>query len=138
MSISAGLPHDRVAVRLAPSAIAGIGVFAGMDIRQGTNVFPNDDREIRWIAKDELDRAQPSDFHRALYHDFAIRDGGRLGCPPSFDRLTVGWYVNEPAAGDEPNLRASADYCLIAARDIRAGEELTVRYDSFSDISQIP
>ena len=69
----------------------------------------------------------------AIMENTRSRRDGKLGCPANFNLLTVGWYVNEPAEGDEPNLQASADFSLVASRDIIAGEELTARYKTFSD-----
>lgn len=125
------LPHEGVAVRLAPSPIHGIGVFAQQPIAAGTNVFANDEREILWVESDRLAQLPLEPWQRAFYHDFALRRGSTLGCPASFDQLTVGWYCNEPTEGQEANLTPSSDFDLIAARDIAAGEELTVRYAAF-------
>lgn len=125
------LPHERVHVRLGCSAIHGVGVFAGEDIAAGTNVFATDTLPMRWIDEAELARLPMSDFHRRFYRDFAVRRGDRLGCPADFNLLTVGWYVNQPAEGQLPNLVPSPDFDLIAARDIRRGEELTLDYASF-------
>ena len=127
------LPHDQVLVRLGCSPIHGIGVFALQDIKAGTNVFATDERDITWVAADDLQNLE--DFQRALYRDFAIRRGNEFGCPESFNLLTVGWYVNEPSAGEAPNLVATPAFDLIAARNITRGEELTIRYSSFSDAS---
>ena len=129
--MSAALPHEGVLVRLGISKIHGIGVFAGRRIAAGTNVFANDQREICWVSADLLRDPLLHPFQRSFYHDFAIRRGDKLGCPSNFNLLTVGWYVNEPLAGDEPNLKASRGFDLVAARDIEAGEELTMRYSSF-------
>src|SRR5437762_1134312 len=63
-------PHTNAFTRLAPSGIAGIGVFAIRDIPQGTNIFPNDKLGIRWIdhaAIDDVDEASAE-----LYAEFAI------------------------------------------------------------------
>ena len=84
-----------------------------------------------WVEAAQL--AALSDAERSLYLDFGIRRGSLIGCPASFNLLSVGWYVNEPAPSDAPNLRASEDYEMIATRDIAVGEELTVRYASFSE-----
>jgi hypothetical protein len=72
-----------------------------------------------------------NDFQRSLYRDFAIRRGDLLGCPSNFNLLTVGWYVNEPRSGDAPNLTSTAEFDLLAIRDIDPGEELTISYSSF-------
>ena len=126
------LPHAKVLARLGISSIHGIGVFAGQDIASGTVVFVNDSLEIRWVNTREVDASLPTPFHQSLYDDFAVRRGELLGTPESFDVLTVGWYVNEPNAGSEPNLRVSDDLNFIAARDIKRGEELTIVYADFS------
>jgi hypothetical protein len=127
------LPHDGVFVRLAISGIHGIGVFAQQPIRAGTNVFSNDQREITWVSSSLLTDPSLAAFQRRFYEDFAIRRGNHLGCPANFNLLTVGWYVNEPPDGVEPNLLPSDSLDLIACRDIEAGEELTVRYSSFDE-----
>ncbi len=126
------LPHERVWARIGRSRIHGVGAVAIRPIPAGTNVFENDQRQIRWVAAADVAALPEDSPERRFYTDFGIRDGDRIGCPASFDLLSVGWYVNEPAPGDEPNLRASAGYELFAARDIAAGEELTVRYATFS------
>jgi hypothetical protein len=131
--IAKPLPHDGVLVRLGISSIHGIGVFAQQPIRAGTNVFSNDQREITWVPSSLLtDQSLPA-FQRRFYEDFAIRRGNELGCPANFNLLTVGWYVNEPPDGVEPNLFPGVSLDLIACRDIEAGEELTISYSSFGD-----
>ena len=119
-------------MRLGRSGIHGIGVFACEKIAAGTNVFASDQREIRWVPAGILKDPSIEEFQRAFYEDFAIRHGDQLGCPSNFNLLTAGWYVNEPAADLRPNLTASENFDLIAIRDIEPGEELTVRYSSFS------
>ena len=126
------LPHVGVLARLGVSSIHGIGVFAGKNIAEGTLVFENDQRPLRWVDKAAVDESVPSPFEQALYDDFAIRRDGQLGTPESFDVLSVGWYVNEPAAGTLPNLRAGPETTFFAARDIQCGEEQTITYADFS------
>jgi SET domain-containing protein len=126
-------PHENVRVRLGRSEIHGIGVFACQPIEAGTNVFANDQSEISWVSASLLDDPSLDDFQRALYRDFAIRSGDVLGCPSNFNLLTVGWYVNEPREGEEPNLTSTVEFDLVALRDIEPGEELTIRYSSFAD-----
>ena len=125
------LPHEQVLVRLGRSEIHGIGVFACIAIEAGTNVFATDQRPISWVSSDLLEDPMLEDYQRAFYCDFAIRRDGLLGCPANFNLLTVGWYVNEPRPGDEPNLTCNAGFDLIALRDISPGEELTIRYSDF-------
>lgn len=125
------LPHEGVFVRLGVSPIHGIGVFAQQPIEAGTNVFSNDTREISWLPNSLLADQSLLPFQRRLYEDFAIRRADELGCPANFNLLTVGWYLNEPTEGMEPNLVPAENFDLIALGDIQAGEELTVRYASF-------
>ena len=127
------LPHEGVHVRLGRSEIHGIGVFACEMITAGTNVFATDQREIHWVPASILEDQSLNNFQRAFYRDFAIRRGNKLGCPSNFNLLSVGWYVNEPPPGTEPNLTATKTFDLVAIRDIQLGEELTVRYSSFSE-----
>jgi hypothetical protein len=125
------LPHDGVWARLGVSSRHGVGVFAIVPIPQGTDVFGNDLGDIIWIESSEVERLDSSE-HRRLYHDFAIQSGTLLGCPVNFNQLSVGWYVNEPTAGEEANMKIGADFAMIADRDIAAGEELTITYATFS------
>jgi hypothetical protein len=131
-SAGPSLPHHNVLARLGVSDIHGVGVFAACPIPAGTNVFPADQAEIVWVPATMIDDPALSDFERSLYRDFAIRRGAELGCPVNFSLLTVGWYVNEPRPGEPPNLEPTEQFDLVAARDIEAGEELTVLYSSFS------
>ncbi len=127
------LPHDAVYVRLGPSAIHGIGVFAIKPIPQGTNIFASDQVDLVWVDRAALDQAGLSPAERKLYHDFGVAEAGRIGCPVNFNNLTPGWYLNEPSAGSTPNVKVGPGLVFAAARDIAEGEELTVRYTEFSD-----
>lgn len=126
------LPHDGVWCRLGPSALHGIGVFAMIPIPKGVDVFANDAGDTTWIEAAEIATLPASSAQRQLYADFAIQRGTLLGCPPNFNRLSVGWYVNEPGRGGESNLEVAEDYAMVTRRDISAGEELTIVYATFS------
>jgi SET domain len=129
--VERSLPHEGVFVRLGVSAIHGIGVFALQPIKAGTNVFANDRREIVWVPNSALEDEAVPQYLRELYRDFAIRRGAELGCPANFNLLSVGWYLNQPALGQPPNVTANPEFDLVAIRDIEAGEELTLDYSSF-------
>jgi hypothetical protein len=115
------------------SAIDGIGVFAIRPIPAGTDIFANDAVPLVWVDSAELDRSGLSEAERALYHDFGIRRGERIGCPANFNNLTPGWYLNQPPPGSRANVAADASFAFTACRDIAEGEELTIDYDGFSD-----
>lgn len=128
-----GLPHQYVYTRLRPSPIHGIGVFALRSIREGTHLFPDDNSEMVWIGRNRL-RGVPKAIRR-LYDDFAVLKKGRYGCPKTFNDLTMAWYLNEPKKGDRPNVRCDPEtYEFYALRNIRSGEELTVDYETFSEM----
>jgi hypothetical protein len=133
MSMNAKLPHEGVYVRLGLSPVHGIGVFAIRPIPQGTDIFANDSVPLVWVSKAELARADLTPAERALYHDFGINRGDRIGCPANFHNLTPGWYLNQPAAGAMANVRSDPQLRFFALRDIAEGEELCIDYAGFSD-----
>jgi len=131
--MASGLPHEGVYARLGVSRVEGIGVFAIRPIPEGTDIFPSDRQPIVWVSLADLERAGLSATEALFYRDFGIRRGNRIGCPQSFGNLTASWYLNEPPDGAAPNVRAAADFSLIASRDIAEGEELLIDYASFSE-----
>jgi len=131
--MSAELPHDRVYVRLGLSRVHGIGVFAIRPIPEGTDLFANDRVELVWVDRAILDASGLTPAERRFYDDFGIARGDRIGCPVNFHNLTPGWYLNEPAPGEPPNVRVDAELNFFADRDIAEGEERTVRYADFSE-----
>lgn len=127
------LPHEQVYVRLAPSKVHGIGVFAIRPIPEGTNIFANDRVQLVWVEADALQRSALSEEQKRLYRDFGIKRGSRTGCPVNFNNLTPGWYLNEPPDGEEASVRVDEQLSFFAARDIEQGEELSVVYSDFSE-----
>jgi SET domain-containing protein len=122
------LPHYRVLTRLRPSKRHGVGVFAIRNIRKGTKLFSDDLEEMMWVEKSKVKRL-PNEV-RKLYEDFAVLKDGRFGCPRNFNRLTMSWYMNDSR---HPNVRCLEGYDFEALRYIKAGEELTVNYSTYSD-----
>jgi FRG domain/SET domain len=129
-------PDEAVYARLRPSKVdkRGVGVFAVTSIRKGQVLFRGDNDEMVWIEKRHIPR-RPSAI-RKLYKDFAVikTDAAdkktRYGCPLSFNRLTVSWYLNH---SPRPNTRCDENYHFIALRDIAPGEELTADYSTYSE-----
>lgn len=129
-------PHQDVYTRLRPSVVhkGGVGVFALKDIKAGTELFPDDSDDMYWIAKNSLEIEEKQICK--LYDDFAVfkRDRQLYGCPTSFNRLTVSWYLNHPADGGQPNVRCDKrTYSFFTIRPVKEGEELTVEYETYSD-----
>ncbi len=124
------LPDTWCFTRLRPSHIHGVGVFAIRNIAKGTNIFKDDQSEMIWIDGEVV--LTKSGEIRKLYEDFCVQRGGKYGCPKGFNNLTLGWYINEPPKDQKPNVVCDDEYDFFAARDIRAGEELTVDYSTYS------
>jgi uncharacterized protein len=121
-------PHDGVYARIGPSRIHGVGAIAVRRIPKGAMVFRGEDERAVWVARSAVKKL-PAEL-RALYEDFGMVDGTRLGVPANLNRLSVGWYVNH---SDEPNVAAGEDGRFRALRRIDAGEELTADYRTFCD-----
>ena len=91
-------------------------------------LFPDDNDEMRWVEETSLP-TRPKEI-RKLYDDFGIIRKGRYGCPVTFNRLTMSWYLN---CSKRPNVRCDEYDDFFALRDIRPGEELTVDYWTYSE-----
>lgn len=122
------LPHQRVFVRLRPSKVhaGGVGVFAIRPIPRGTNLFSGEPEDIVWISASSLPKSGPL---RKLYDDFGVIRDGYYAIPRTFNSLTPGWYLNDSL---RPNVKCDENLDFIAIRDIRAGEELTTDYSTYS------
>ena len=124
------LPHNGVYVRLKPSKIHGVGVFAIRNIKKGTDLFPYGYREkILWIDKKQISGLRGE--VRELYDYLAISMGDKLGLPVNFSQIIIPWYMNHSF---KPNAFVDQDYRAIAARNIKKGEEITLNYTTFTDM----
>lgn len=121
-------PDFQVYVRLKPSSIHGIGVFAIQDIPANTPVFYGDDENLIWIEESYV-LGCSCEIQR-LYKDFCVMKSGKYGCPKNFNALTPAWYLNH---SETPNVVIDKDYRFFSSQDIRTNEELTVNYSTFSE-----
>jgi SET domain-containing protein len=121
-------PHDGVYARIGTSRTHGVGVRAVRDIPAGTLVFHGESERVAWVSRAAVRRLPKA--IRALYEDFGMVWGERIGVPPSLNMLSVGWYVNH---SDRPNVEAGDDARFRTRRRIRKGEELTADYRTFVD-----
>jgi len=124
----AKLPHFSVFVRLKPSRLHGIGVFAIRDIPKETYVFRGDGDEMVWVKASVTKRLDKE--VKKLYRDFCVLRDGNYGCPRNFNLLTPAWYINHSA---KPNLAADENLDFYSTRRIKTGEELTLSYKRHSD-----
>ena len=102
----------------------GIGVFAVHDIKAGTflRLFGDDEHpeENRMLQKEVV----PD-----LFRQYCIDRGPELACPDDFGRMPIGWYLNHsqiPSA-------AHTNWEYYATRDIAAGDEITIDYNTFEE-----
>ena len=117
----------KVATKIGPSVIEGLGLFADQPIAPGTRV---------WVFEPDVDRCMPTSVlhgagaqQRAFLETYAWREGDMLFLCCDDMR-----FLNHSPS---PNLVAIRDgsaplgVALVAARDIRAGEELTGDYSAY-------
>lgn len=123
------LPHQHVYARLRVSPGKGVGVFAIRDIPRGTNPFVGDATGTRRVPAAVVDAIGDAELRR-LYLDFCPLVDGHYLAPSSFNGMPVSWYMNH---SDHPNVACDPEVNFVAARLIRAGEELSVDYRTFSD-----
>ena len=127
-------PHQNVWTRLKRSSTNGVGVFAIVDIPIGTYVFEGDKSEMCWFSEDDLALSSRPKAVQDLYYDFCvIKTKGKqklYGCPDSFNNMPISWYLNN---SDNPNMACNDDYDFYTIRDVKAGEELTSQYDTYSE-----
>ena len=122
-------PHYNAYTRLAPSKIAGIGVFAIRDIPKNKKVFAGETSKLVWYSKKEVEKLDPE--IQRLYEDFCILEGDKYGAPDNFNNLSIGWFLNHNPRN--PNIRCNRDCEYVSLRPIKKGEELSVDYQTFAD-----
>jgi SET domain-containing protein len=105
---------DEFSFVLNVSPIHGIGVFATHGILKGTKL------ELFWERGRSLQKV-PRTFLK-----YCIKDGKQYACANNFGRMSVGWYLNHSKT---PNA-FHKKYIYFAERNIRAGEEILIDYDT--------
>lgn len=123
----------RVYLRLMPSPISGVGVFAIRDIPAGVDPFGEDDTDYEQIPIGEI-RNDPEipDAVKKYAEDMCAVEGGFMFVPKDgVNKIDPGFFVNHSAT---PNLATSdGGKSFIALREIKAGEELTIDYYTYND-----
>lgn len=112
----------RVPTYVAPSAIAGVGLFAATDLPAGAVIWEFTDG-IDWkISPEELSRF-PDPFQEKLRHYLYLEESGLyVLCGDNAK------YMNH---SEDPNCDDAGSEYTIARRPIAAGEELTCDYRLF-------
>ncbi len=109
---------------LKPSTIpeAGIGVFVVHPVAAGVRlkVLPDGFQSRRLRRKDIPD---------AFMRHCIAKEGGWYLCPPMFNRMEIGWYMNHST---EPNTEVRDDG-YYALRDLQEGEEILIDYNQLGE-----
>jgi len=123
-------PHTDSYTKLEPSSKHGIGVFAFRRIPSGINIFNSGESPM--VEVDESMVAELPLLTRKMYKAFCPPKGDKLICPPSFNALTIEWYLNHSKT---PNVICDKDYNFISAKEIGIGEELLVDYTTYGEVN---
>lgn len=123
--------NNNTFVRLRPSTVEGIGVFAIVDIKKGQrNIFSNDKSEWIKIPKEEIGLLPV--HSKDLVENFCLYDADNYYVPEyGFKIVDLVIFLNH---ADQPNVRSINDgEDFEALRDIAAGEELFLDYGVIVD-----
>ncbi len=124
--------RNEVYVRIMPSPIAGVGVFAIRDIPKGVNPFGEYKMNFVKISLDEIrnDPLIPPPVKKYVQDMCVIEDGCIYLPSCGINNIHLDFFFNCSAA---PNVQYGDDDYFITTRKVRAGEELTVNYETYND-----
>lgn len=111
-------------LRVSTISGAGVGVFTLHAIAQGVwlAVFPRGYRSRKFKA---------AELPAALRSYCTAKPNGVYAAPRSFNRMSIGWYLNHSAS---PNVVWDDDLGgYVTARDVAEGEELLIDYNLFEE-----
>ncbi|MDH3271351.1 MAG: SET domain-containing protein [Gemmatimonadota bacterium] len=118
----------RIPTYVAPSSIAGVGVFSATHLPAGTVIWEFTEGVDRRITADEFERF-PEAFRDWIRHYLYRDDSGLfVFCGDNAK------YMNHE---DDPNCDDSGPSYTITRRPIRSGEELTCDYTLFDEDTKV-
>jgi len=120
-----------VSTYVAPSAIEGLGVFAGEFIERGRLLWSLNPKFDIFVHHGELDELPPHVQHFIARYSYPHLEMPGVVVVDSDN----GRFMNHDA--DDPNTRFDDPDAGFALRDIAAGEELTCNYAEFDPGFQI-
>lgn len=109
------------------------GIFATQDIAMGTKLplFAKDDYRLWPLGA--LRKLPPLLRERLLV--YGVLDDSGLHGPKDPNKMSIGWYIRH---ADVPTAVIDERYDYFAARDIKAGEEVTVDLHTLEDVRYPP
>ena len=117
----------RIPTYVAPSPIAGVGLFAATDLPAGAIIWEYTEGVDRRLTSGEL-AAVPESFRTWLSHYLYLDEAGLyVLCGDNAK------YMNH---ADDPNCDDSGEVFTVTRRAVRAGEELTCDYRLFDQESK--
>lgn len=119
--------NERVKVRIAPSTIHGVGVFALRDIAKGQKLYADHLPEVYSVKYSDFGKLFPEVRALLLERWPLVVNGSRFAYP---DTMILG-YMNH---SDTPNYDSVADVLLT---DVKKGEEITEDYRKIKGYAQI-
>ena len=114
------------------NAISGFGIFATEDIPAGHTVFRGEERTHRMVTRGHVERSWPA-AQVELFRRYAIPAGGEVYL--LWDEDPEEWAPQNHSC--DPNT-AMTGLNLVAIRDVKAGEELTIDYATICDEQMTP
>lgn len=128
-----------VFVRLRPSPLHGIGVFAVRDIPAGVDPFQERKLGLSLIKVPieavMLDASIPEPV-KGLVADLCSDRDGMINIPRcGLNGVMVLYYMNR---SNDPNMEVDENYFFRSSRLIEAGEELTIDYFTYSEETATP
>ena len=111
---------DELSFVLRASQIAGVGVYITHPVSKGAYLALFWDDTVRRIPYSELEKNPQLKAFSLVY---GVERQEYVCVPHNFTHMEVGWYLNH---SETPN--AVHDKKWLAARDIEAGEEITIDY----------
>jgi SET domain-containing protein len=122
---------SNVYCRLRPSKY-GIGVFAIRDIPKGTNPFVGCySGDFIPVGPEEIEN-QPESIKEMIKDFCPLQEGKYWIIEKGLNAIDISFYLNH---SENPNMIATEEgEWFVAKRDIKAGEELTVDYNTYDDV----
>lgn len=133
--IAAGIARHRRNRRCfvrGANGIAGFGIYATCDLRPGDVVFRGEERAARLASRSHINNSWPSD-QIEVFRQYATIVGNDVFM--LWDEDPLEWAPQNHSC--DPNT-ACAGLNVIALRDIRTGEELTIDYAGFHNPDSAP
>lgn len=116
---------DEFSFLLKPSK-NGVGVFAAHDIKEGTLLRLMGEHHDDFVERNAEDVPK-------LFRQYCLGyENGKLICPKDFGQMSLEWYINH-AARETATATSKDGIHHYAARDIKAGEEITIDYNLFNE-----